>query len=154
MTHKKEYVTAVWNSHASGQIDARKQYALLYVQLPGESDQSFVTRCAEADYDDGMDALCFPACAGVDIHERDHPDDDAPTVRDEWEMECPSCESDESIEIVMKVWGLLVADGTDLDAADDGTHTWDDDSSARCTECDFSGTAKDFKIKEEKKDAE
>jgi RecJ-like exonuclease len=66
-----------------------------------------------------------------------------------FEMKCPKCGSEDHIEIFATVCVRLTHDGTDADAAADGNHYWDDDSSARCDACNCLGTVKAFQPNEE-----
>jgi hypothetical protein len=70
------------------------------------------------------------------------------TVLAEWGMRCPQCNSDDSIDIQMHVFGRLLPDGTDVSEPDDGSHDWDKDSLAVCAECQFAGTVSDFEVDE------
>jgi hypothetical protein len=44
------------------------------------------------------------------------------TVKEAWEMECPECKDDTTINIVISVWARLTPDGTDLDIPEDTDH--------------------------------
>lgn len=70
------------------------------------------------------------------------------TVADAWNVRCPSCGSDETLDVQMRVWGRLTCDGTDCDASVDGNHEWDDGSPCQCA-CGWIGTAGDAEIKED-----
>lgn len=70
--------------------------------------------------------------------------DDPKTVLQAWNMRCPKCKSDESIEISANVYVRLKPDGTDIFDTHNGDHEWDNDSTAYCAACGFSGTVRDF----------
>lgn len=53
-------------------------------------------------------------------------------MSNQFDYECPSCGSDDEIDIVAKVAVRLVHDGTDADMSRDGSHEWDDESPASC----------------------
>ena len=59
---------------------------------------------------------------------------------------CPNCGSDEEIEIAVMVFVRLCANGTE-DVG--GDLEWDNDSTARCAECDWIGTVGDLKEEQE-----
>ena len=71
------------------------------------------------------------------------------TVRAEWGLACPSCGSDEHIEIELACWALLSPDGTDTDAASEGNHYWDEHSACRCEACSATGTVESFQVTDE-----
>ena len=50
---------------------------------------------------------------------------------------CPNCNKGDNLEIAAIHWVKLVPDGTGY--AQDGSEQWDDNSAARCTNCDWSG---------------
>ena len=61
----------------------------------------------------------------------------------QFDIKCPLCGSDESIDIAATVWVRLVPDGTDVYEARDGDQTWDDDSPATCG-CGWDGIVGDL----------
>lgn len=65
----------------------------------------------------------------------------------DFSMKCPSCGSDDALDVCAKVWVRLCDDGTDADASHDGSHEWDDDSPCMCNECGWEGTVKDAEEK-------
>ena len=71
------------------------------------------------------------------------------TVRAAWGLECPRCKSDQHIEIELRCWAALSADGTDTDGANDGNHYWDENSACRCDACNAEATVKDFQVSDE-----
>lgn len=73
------------------------------------------------------------------------------TVREAWGLQCPKCRSDEHIEIQLKCWAVLTADGTDPDAASSSEHYhyWDKQSPCRCDVCNHHATVEDFSTDEE-----
>jgi len=68
------------------------------------------------------------------------------SVRSEWEMICPNCLDDSRIEVTIQTGALLTEDGTDMDEAQDGDHTWDETSAASCQNCGFEGKVMAFSI--------
>lgn len=70
------------------------------------------------------------------------------SVASEWEMRCPKCRSDESIDIAATVWVRLGPYGTDADESANGDKEWDNDSLAVCN-CGYAGRVKDFSIEPE-----
>jgi hypothetical protein len=70
---------------------------------------------------------------------------DTPTVKDNWQMRCPQCGSDEAIDIQVEVMVRLLPDGTDADQAANTHQNWHEDSSAECA-CGFSGSVRDFSV--------
>jgi len=65
------------------------------------------------------------------------------TVKDYHEMVCPSCGSDESLDVVATVWVRLTPDGSDAALSQDGSHEWDNDSFCCCNACDWNGRVVD-----------
>ena len=59
-------------------------------------------------------------------------------------MECPACKSPHEIDICAAVWVPVWADGTDVTAADNGDHEWEDDSRCACGACGHEGTVRSF----------
>jgi len=66
------------------------------------------------------------------------------TVRDEWNLECPSCHSDERLQVALTTMADLTPEGTDPW----GDHEWDDKSFMRCAGCGHCGCVADFEIPE------
>lgn len=62
--------------------------------------------------------------------------DDARTVRSEWNLACPGCKSDEHLRVSIKTWAALTVDGTEPV----GDHEWDHDSPMHCVSCNWTGT--------------
>jgi hypothetical protein len=56
----------------------------------------------------------------------------------------PACGRSDSIDIAAIVWVRACNDGTDIFAAENGDHEWDDHSPAQCCACGHSGTVRDF----------
>lgn len=65
----------------------------------------------------------------------------AATVREEWDMACPHCHSDETIDVKALAAVRLTADGEDISSS---VTEWDAESPARCAGCGFTGVAADF----------
>lgn len=57
-------------------------------------------------------------------------------------LSCPKCGCSGRIDICVEVWARLTRDGTD--DSDDGSHTWDDDSTALCGDCHWAGPVKEL----------
>ncbi len=70
------------------------------------------------------------------------------SVKNSWEMCCPKCGSDESVNVEVNKWILLTEDGTEDSSLDLGNE-WYEDSAARCSACDFEGIVKDFWVEDE-----
>lgn len=70
-------------------------------------------------------------------------DETSQSVRDAWSMICPCCGQDDELDIAATVNVRLCPNGTDADAARETGHTWDSDSAATCTACNWSGTVRD-----------
>ena len=64
------------------------------------------------------------------------------TVRDEWNLECPHCESDEHLQVEIVTMADLSEEGTEPV----GDQEWSDDSYMRCRNCHFDGCVRDFEI--------
>ena len=64
-----------------------------------------------------------------------------------FDLVCPSCFDGEALDIQAHVWVRLTIDGTDADAAHDGSHDWNKASPFKCT-CGHTGTVGDL-IEEE-----
>jgi hypothetical protein len=87
----------------------------------GDEDETYPSRDAAARAEYAL-AQAQPAC-----------DNDAGLF-------CPECGASDQLDIAATVQVRLTADGTDADEADDGSHTWDDDSPCSCAACGWSGT--------------
>jgi hypothetical protein len=68
------------------------------------------------------------------------------SVKNEWNMDCPACGDDAQIDIGATVYVRLCVDGTDIAAAENGNHEWNDDSTALCCGCGHAGTVRNFTI--------
>jgi RecJ-like exonuclease len=55
---------------------------------------------------------------------------------------CPQCKTGDQIDIQAAVWVRLCPDGTDVTAAENGDHEWEDDDRALCAACGHEGTVK------------
>lgn len=55
-----------------------------------------------------------------------------------WEMICPTCKDDSKLEVLVKVWATLSAQGTDTETARDHSHDWDGSSFCQCG-CGWNG---------------
>jgi hypothetical protein len=59
-------------------------------------------------------------------------------------LRCPCCGDAHSIDICAEVWVRVTADGTDADAAGDGSHDYTPQSPAMCGACGHCGQLEDF----------
>jgi hypothetical protein len=59
-------------------------------------------------------------------------------------MRCPKCGQDDQIDIRAAVWVRLCPDGTDIFAAENGDHEWNDDATAICQGCGHTATVGKF----------
>lgn len=68
------------------------------------------------------------------------------TVLQFWNMKCPKCESDESINIdaTISCTLTLTHDGTEENDTNYPETNWEEESHAHCSECDFHGHVRDF----------
>jgi len=66
-------------------------------------------------------------------------------VREAWGMRCPSCPSDDGLDITITTNARLTPEGTDINEARDRHQEWDDDSPCSCAWCGWSGKVKDAK---------
>ena len=78
-------------------------------------------------------------------HDTDYfvPLEEPRTVAHEYGLACPDCGGDDALQIVIKAWADISADGTDAE----GDHEWDQASSCRCKHCGKTGSVSDFTIK-------
>ena len=60
------------------------------------------------------------------------------------EMRCPKCGDESSLDIAATVWIRVCEDGTDADAARDGSHDYEPHSPAHCGACGHFGTVRQF----------
>lgn len=67
----------------------------------------------------------------------------------DFDMKCPECGRSDEIDVAAVVWIRLCNGGTDVTAAENGDHEWDDNSAAYCASCSHTGVACDFEIKDE-----
>ncbi len=69
-------------------------------------------------------------------------------VKESWGRACPSCGSDESIDVVAQICVRLLPDNeSDTNPARDQSWDWDNQSMASC-ECGYSGTLHTFGVDE------
>lgn len=68
---------------------------------------------------------------------------DPQTVREQWGTICPSCLTDDALDVTASVAVRLTRDGTDAHASADGAHCWDSASKASCAACGWTGTIKE-----------
>jgi len=59
-------------------------------------------------------------------------------------LRCPECGTGDEIDIAATVHVRLCRDGTDVFAAANGDHEWDDNSAAHCRACHHSATVAAF----------
>lgn len=64
------------------------------------------------------------------------------SVRSEWGLCCPHCQSDASLEVQLATLARLSAEGT----CDFGDALWDSDSYMRCDACGFDGCVSQFEM--------
>ena len=64
------------------------------------------------------------------------------STKDQWEMICPACASDESLAVEVKIFAALSEVGTEIHGGD---QEWDDASKCECCGCGWSGLVKDAK---------
>lgn len=67
------------------------------------------------------------------------------SVKENWDMECPKCRSDENLVIGILTAALLTPDGTDIWEYD-SDHEWDDKSTCECAGCGHSGKVSEFEL--------
>ena len=70
--------------------------------------------------------------------------DSLPTVRDEWDLACPDCGSDEHLQVELTTMADLTPDGT----TPFGDQEWDPTSYMRCENCGRDGHVRDFTAEE------
>ena len=63
-----------------------------------------------------------------------------------WHLACPTCGSDDDVQISVTVFARLHVEGTEIV---DGDHEWDDDSAAMCGQCRQTGLVADFRTDQE-----
>ena len=68
------------------------------------------------------------------------------TVSSTWQRCCPKCGKDDEIDICAHVWVRLCPEGTDVSAARNGDHEWNDHNGAICQNCGHDGNVSDFTI--------
>lgn len=64
------------------------------------------------------------------------------TVRTIFNLACPKCGSDAHLRVAIDTWAELSTDGTDPV----GDHEWNEQSSCRCTNCEFKASVKQFTL--------
>ncbi|MGH9808302.1 MAG: hypothetical protein ACRD9W_13765 [Terriglobia bacterium] len=62
-------------------------------------------------------------------------------------LRCPHCGRSDEIDIAATVWVRLCPDGTDVTAAANGDHDWEQGSSAKCCACGYHATVAEFRVK-------
>lgn len=73
------------------------------------------------------------------------------TVEQAYGLRCPACGRDEEVTVHVLMACRLFPDGSEIIQGD---HEWTDDSPALCNneECNFTGTVRDFDVKQQKKE--
>ena len=66
------------------------------------------------------------------------------TVRDEWQLACPKCGSDERLQVSLRSMADVTPDGTEPF----GDHEWDNASFMRCAACGHAATVSNFYVEE------
>ena len=59
-------------------------------------------------------------------------------------LRCPECGMSDQLDIAASVWVRLCPDGTDVTAAGNGDHEWEDTSPIKCCACGHDGTVAFF----------
>jgi hypothetical protein len=59
-------------------------------------------------------------------------------------LRCPECGMSDQLDIAATVWVRLCPDGTDVTAAGNGDHEWEDSSPIKCCACGHDGTVATF----------
>lgn len=88
----------------------------------------------------------FAHCAHL---ARRHHDAERREESNPWGLECPQCKAGDQIDIAASVWVRLCRDGTDVTAAANGDHEWDDSHAAVCCACGHAGTVRSFEPQED-----
>jgi hypothetical protein len=70
------------------------------------------------------------------------PNSKTETVRENYDLQCPTCKDDNSLIIQFTTWGELSPQGL----TDNGAHEWGLDSLCRCDACSHHGVVRDFYI--------
>jgi len=65
-------------------------------------------------------------------------------IENDFGMKCPECGASDEIDVAATVWVRLCHDGTDVTAAANGDHEWDDDNGAACGTCGHLGNVAAF----------
>jgi hypothetical protein len=65
-------------------------------------------------------------------------------VSNQFDLRCPQCRREDSIDILAAIWVRLTHDGTDPDLAHNGDHEWGDNSPAFCAHCKYIGPVSRF----------
>jgi hypothetical protein len=65
-------------------------------------------------------------------------------MSNQFDLRCPKCREQDSIDVLAAIWVRLTDDGTDPDLARHGSHEWDDKSPALCASCNHTGSVTDF----------
>lgn len=68
------------------------------------------------------------------------------TVKETWGMACPSCQRDDRLKVVARVWATLFPEGTEIDDSD---HEWDDHSTCACGACGWKGFVDGARVRED-----
>ena len=78
-------------------------------------------------------------------------EDPSEELGNQFGLRCPECGKDDEIDIAATVWVRLCPDGTDIFAAQDGDHEWEEASAAKCCSCGHDGNVSEFSTKGEPK---
>lgn len=61
-------------------------------------------------------------------------------------LRCPQCRKGDEIDIAATVWVRICPDGTDVTAAEDENHEWENTSTAKCCACGLCATVAAFEV--------
>ena len=62
------------------------------------------------------------------------------TVREMYDLACPKCGDDDTLQLVISTWATLSTEGTEPF----GDHEWDGAASCRCRSCKFTSDVRSF----------
>lgn len=88
------------------------------------------------------ESIAFKTC--LDRAETHYDEEVAEELGNQFGLRCPECGMSDHLDIAATVWVRLCPDGTDVTAAGNGDHEWEDSSAIKCCACGHDGTVATF----------
>jgi len=90
------------------------------------------------------EGIDFKAC--LDFAEMHYEAEIAEELGNQFGLRCPECRMSDQLDIAATVWVRLCSDGTDITAAENGDHEWENTDPIKCCACGHSATVAEFEV--------